>query len=72
MTKSLIDVFGNPGDRATVPDIMIVITDGQDFTIVTGAQQVAASRGITVFSVGIGAYVDYNQLVAIAGSTDRA
>jgi altronate dehydratase len=72
MTKALIDVFGNPGDRATVPDIMIVITDGQDFTNVTGAQQVAASRGITVFSVGVGAYVDYNQLVAIAGSTDRA
>uniref|UniRef100_A0A914D596 VWFA domain-containing protein n=1 Tax=Acrobeloides nanus TaxID=290746 RepID=A0A914D596_9BILA len=72
MTKALADVFGNPGDRATVPDIMIVITDGQDFSNVTGAQQVAASRGITVFSVGVGAYVDYNQLVAIAGSTNRA
>jgi Mg-chelatase subunit ChlD len=72
MNMALEQEFVTPGDRPTIPNIMIVITDGQDSSNVQGAQQIAASRNITVFSVGVGSNVDSKQLAAISGSTDRA
>lgn len=53
------EVFGQPGNRANSPDIMIVITDGHDKSNVTGAQRLAASKNITVFSVGIGSGIHF-------------
>lgn len=53
------EVFGQPGNRANSPDIMIVITDGHDKSNVTGAQRLAASKNITIFSVGIGSGIHF-------------
>jgi secreted protein with Ig-like and vWFA domain len=72
MTLAIDQVFDQAGDRANSPDIMIVITDGQDSSNVTGAQQTAASKGITVFAVGVGFGVDYDQLIEVAGDPARA
>uniref|UniRef100_A0A914E7K4 VWFA domain-containing protein n=1 Tax=Acrobeloides nanus TaxID=290746 RepID=A0A914E7K4_9BILA len=72
MNLAIDQVFDQAGDRANSPDIMIVITDGQDSSNVTGAQQTAASKGITVFAVGVGFGVDYNQLIEVAGDPARA
>ena len=71
MAEAISNVFDQAGDRPSIPDVMIVITDGQDASNVTGAQQAAALKNITVFAIGVGAYVDYNQMVAVAGAPER-
>uniref|UniRef100_A0A914CUV0 VWFA domain-containing protein n=1 Tax=Acrobeloides nanus TaxID=290746 RepID=A0A914CUV0_9BILA len=72
MNMAIDQVFGQAGNRPNSPDIMIVITDGQDTSDVAGAQIMAYIKNIIVFAVGVGDYVDYSELVAVAGSTDRA
>ena len=72
MRMAIDNVFDQSGDRSTVPDVMVVITDGQDASNVSSAQQDAASKNITIFAVGVGSFVDYNQLVAVAGDPARA
>lgn len=54
MTLAIEDVFSQAGNRPNSSDIMIVITDGHDMSNVSGAQQLASSKNITVFSVGVG------------------
>ena len=53
-------------ERGTVPQILIVATDGRSFDDVTGPSQAAAKAGIDLFSIGIGDGPDQNQLLEIA------
>merc|ERR1719499_2412502 len=51
---------------------MIVLTDGQsgDFSVLPQAKAVAASRGITMMSVGVGSGIGLAELQAIADQND--
>ncbi len=42
------------GDRSDVPNMMLVLTDGQDGTDVISAHRAAAAKNITVAVIGIG------------------
>lgn len=58
--NAAINVFFNPdgtpanGNRLGVPDIMVVITDGQDSSDVRTAHDKAENLGIVIFAVGVG------------------
>ena len=60
------------GDRPNVPNILIVITDGQSTSpSLTTAETVKLHKipGLTVFAIGIGSGVDKNELGRIASDS---
>ncbi|XP_078660839.1 uncharacterized protein LOC144905190 isoform X3 [Branchiostoma floridae x Branchiostoma belcheri] len=61
----------NNGDRSNVPNVMIVVTDGQSSDDVAVPAQTARNAGITMYAVGIGNSVDANELLQIAGQANR-
>ncbi|XP_078580606.1 uncharacterized protein LOC144864418 isoform X3 [Branchiostoma floridae x Branchiostoma japonicum] len=61
----------NNGDRSDVPNVMIVVTDGQSSDDVVGPAQTARNAGISMYAIGIGNGVDTNELLQIAGQADR-
>uniref|UniRef100_A0A914VA96 Uncharacterized protein n=1 Tax=Plectus sambesii TaxID=2011161 RepID=A0A914VA96_9BILA len=56
------------GDRPTIENVMLVLTDGQDTSDVVGAWKAAAAKNISVYVVGVGSDVDNSQLLKIAGN----
>jgi uncharacterized protein YegL len=71
MIMALETVFGKTGDRPSIPNVMIVITDGEDSSNVAAAQQEAARKHISVFAVGVGPDVNYEELLLVAGEKNR-
>ncbi|CAH1241297.1 COL6A3 [Branchiostoma lanceolatum] len=59
------------GNRLTLPDVLIVVTDGLSQDDVTGPAQIARDNGITIYAVGIGSEVDFATLLEIAGVQSR-
>uniref|UniRef100_A0A0N5C974 VWFA domain-containing protein n=1 Tax=Strongyloides papillosus TaxID=174720 RepID=A0A0N5C974_STREA len=72
--KSAVEkVFGGPGDRKTDPNILLLITDGQD-GYKQGLKNInieATKKNITIFAIGVGRDFDYDELVAATGNASR-
>lgn len=73
------DIFNHPqgGNRAGVPDILIVMTDGEPtvdepLTIPAAENARASPNDIIVFTIGIGSGVQQRTLNEIAGDPSRA
>ncbi len=49
-----VQVFGMAGDRPNVPNIMIVITDGQDDTDVESQHLLSLAKNIKTYALGVG------------------
>ncbi len=43
-----------PGDRPNVPNVMIVITDGEDSSNVAAAHQMAVAKNIVTYALAVG------------------
>uniref|UniRef100_A0A0N4ZBI4 VWFA domain-containing protein n=1 Tax=Parastrongyloides trichosuri TaxID=131310 RepID=A0A0N4ZBI4_PARTI len=67
------DVFGAAGDRPSVPNLLLIITDGQDGNIeqIRQLNMDASSKGITIYAIGVGKNVNFNELTAAAGNSSR-
>jgi hypothetical protein len=50
---------------------MIVITDGQDDSDVSAAHQLALTKNITIYALGIGDSVDWGQMLQITGDPNK-
>jgi collagen type VI alpha len=50
---------------------MLVITDGQDGTDVAGAHQLALTKNITTYALGIGTGVNLAQMAQITGDPNK-
>uniref|UniRef100_A0A0K0E4G1 C-type lectin domain-containing protein n=2 Tax=Strongyloides stercoralis TaxID=6248 RepID=A0A0K0E4G1_STRER len=67
------NIFGGSGDRVSDPNVILLITDGQD----SNADKLkqlnieATNKNITIFAIGVGGDVDYAELLAAAGNTSR-
>ncbi len=63
------------GDRTDYPNVMIVLTDGQDTTghgeNIRKAHALAVARNITSIAIGVGKGINYKELLIIAGSRKR-
>jgi len=63
------------GDRSGVPNVCVVMTDGQsapwDKTNTRAKAREARNAGIEVFAVGVGSAVDATELNDITGSSDH-
>ncbi|TKR68056.1 hypothetical protein L596_024101 [Steinernema carpocapsae] len=71
MDAAITQVFGGPGNRPGIPDVMLLITDGQDGSNVTYEHQFAVKDGISTFALGVGTRVDYNELALATGSNNN-
>ncbi|KAK3591356.1 hypothetical protein CHS0354_040317 [Potamilus streckersoni] len=60
------------GDRPSIPNIAIVVTDGQSTNHLSTVNEAQSARnhGITVFAVGVGDGIDKNELGNIATDPD--
>lgn len=54
------------GDRPTVPNVLVVITDGRAQDDVEVAAQNAWSAGVEVYAIGVTNLIDPDQLLEIA------
>ena len=61
------------GDRADVPNVLILLTDGQSTvpTETVKEAELVHKAGITVYAVGIGNTIDMSELQMIASSPDK-
>nr|KAG5701828.1 hypothetical protein BaRGS_019039 [Batillaria attramentaria] len=65
------DVFTEAnGDRPDVPNVAVIITDGNSGTDVTGPAQNARDAGIKLLAVGVGSGIDTSELNLIASDPD--
>ncbi|KAK7489962.1 hypothetical protein BaRGS_00018827, partial [Batillaria attramentaria] len=65
------DVFTEAnGDRPDVPNVAVIITDGNSGTDVTGPAQNARDAGIKLLAVGVGSGIDLSELNLIASDPD--
>uniref|UniRef100_A0AC35TXK6 VWFA domain-containing protein n=1 Tax=Rhabditophanes sp. KR3021 TaxID=114890 RepID=A0AC35TXK6_9BILA len=73
LDMAINQVFGGLGDRPDAPNAILLVTDGQDGNTdqVASLQQLAASRNITIYALGVGNQVDISELVAATGSISR-
>lgn len=64
--------FVSPGDRPNVPNVAIVVTDGQSNNpnLTIAEAQKARAAGITVLAIGVGSGVSRKELNAIATDPD--
>ncbi|KAK0417875.1 hypothetical protein QR680_013253 [Steinernema hermaphroditum] len=71
LQTAINQVFGGPGNRPGIPDVMILITDGNDGDIngVRNAHQLAVRKGITTYALGVGDGFDSQELAAATGSS---
>lgn len=61
-----INTILSAGFSKAIPKILVVMTDGASQDSVSGAAKRAADNGIICLAVGIGANVNYTQLLEIA------
>ncbi|XP_078687161.1 uncharacterized protein LOC144919463 isoform X16 [Branchiostoma floridae x Branchiostoma belcheri] len=67
----LISFTADNGNRANVPDGMVVVTDGRTDDAVDFSSTAARHQGITIFAVGIGDMVNRQTLDTITRDPDK-
>ena len=55
-------------DRANVPNVCIIMTDGKSDDVTIGPSQDLLNTGTTIFAIGVGKNYDVNELVEMAGN----
>uniref|UniRef100_A0A914ELJ8 VWFA domain-containing protein n=1 Tax=Acrobeloides nanus TaxID=290746 RepID=A0A914ELJ8_9BILA len=71
MEMALNKVFQKSGDRANVPNVMILITDGNDQYDVSVLQSQAKQLNVDIFALGVGRGYNRTKLEAATGYTNR-
>ncbi|CEF60400.1 C-type lectin domain and von Willebrand factor, type A domain and C-type lectin-like domain and C-type lectin fold domain-containing protein [Strongyloides ratti] len=67
------NVFGKDGDRASSPNVILLMTDGQDGSenLLKTLNFEATKKNISIYAIGVGKNYKYSELLAAAGNASR-